>query len=362
MKKVGSILVVSILMLCLMLTGCSQKTAPATGDGASAGDQAADKTYELNFCYFGPEVVPPGHWSAEAAKRIEEKTNGKVKIKNYYTESLLKYNDVITGTASGVTDIGFVDGGCLNGASLSLNCIFQRYIAAAPSQEASTKAFRELINTIPELNEELAKKNLRWVSIMSLPGEHLHTVKKEVRVPADIVGMKVNCVGEIADWFKCMGAAPVQGTTAVFYMNLERGVVEAIWSFWGMMEGFKLYEVTNYHTVFGTNGSNLGVMGFLVNLDTWNSLPKEYQDVIVEAYDWAGDNIIVAMAAEEKAAIESATKKGSTFVNLTPEELKLLADTMAPVNKAWIKATEAKGLPAQKTFDKLMELIDKYNK
>ncbi|NLL52450.1 MAG: TRAP transporter substrate-binding protein, partial [Peptococcaceae bacterium] len=80
MKKLWLPLLLAILVLSLILAGCSQAPVSADGDNAQAGDQASEKPIELTFSYFGPEMIPPGHWSKEAAKRVEEKTNGRVKI------------------------------------------------------------------------------------------------------------------------------------------------------------------------------------------------------------------------------------------------------------------------------------------
>ncbi|NLO96845.1 MAG: TRAP transporter substrate-binding protein DctP [Peptococcaceae bacterium] len=359
MKKVRSLLMVSLLILTLTLMGCTGKPATADSDGSQAVDQGSEQKYELNFCYFGPAMIPPGQAAEGAAKMVEEKTNGRVKINTYYSESLLAYGDTLTGTASGVTDIAFVDGGLLSG-QFDLNMIFTRFLPEAPPQEASTKVFRELIRTYPELNEELEAKGVRWLSIMSTPGEHLHG-NKEVRVPDDVKGMKVACVGEPAVWFKSLGAAPIGVAAGDFYMSLERGLVDAQWMFWPVLEGFKLYEVTKYHNLFGENGSNLNLMGYIINLNTWNSLPKDIQDILVEAYDWAGDQIVKANGEEIGMAIENAKKRGNIFVELTSEELALWAETMEAVNQEWIKSTEAKGKPAQKLYEALMELLKKYN-
>ncbi|NLM20802.1 MAG: TRAP transporter substrate-binding protein DctP [Peptococcaceae bacterium] len=361
MKKLWFPLLLAILVLGLILAGCSQAPASADGDKAQAGGQDSEKPIELTFSYFGAEMIPPGHWSKEAAKRVEEKTNGRVKINTYFSESLLTYGDTITGTASGVADIAFVDAGLFSG-QFDLNMVFGRFIPATPPQEVVSKVFREMIDTYPELNAELEEKNLRWLSIIGTTGEHLHTGKKQVRVPADVKGMKIAVVGESARWFESLGAAPVGVAAGDFYMSLERGLVDGQWAHWPAIYGFKLAEVTKYHTLFGKDGASLAFTGFLINNNTWNSLPPDIQEIMVECYNWANDELIKANQEEVKAAIESAEQRGNTFIELTDDELNLWAETMEQINQAWIESTEAQGKPAQKLFDALFELIDKYNK
>jgi TRAP-type C4-dicarboxylate transport system substrate-binding protein len=89
--------------------------------------------------------------------------------------------------------------------------------------------------------------------------------------------MKVAVVGESARWFESMGAAPVAVAAGDFYMSLERGLVDGQWAHWPAMNGFKLTEVTNSHTIFGKNGASLSFTGYLINLKTWSKLPADIQ-------------------------------------------------------------------------------------
>ncbi len=103
MKKRWSFLLASILTLCLILAGCSQAPAQASGDKAPAEDPASNKTYELTFNYFGPEMIPPGHWSEKLPRELRKKHAG-VKIKLIF-QSPFMYGDT-RGYASGC-DITF---------------------------------------------------------------------------------------------------------------------------------------------------------------------------------------------------------------------------------------------------------------
>lgn len=321
---------------------------------------AETEKFNLRFHYFGPEAIPPGQWSKKAAQRIEENSNGRIKIKSYFSESLLKYDTTIRGTSSGLADISFVDPGLFTG-QFNLNLVFTRMIMDIPAKEAATKAFRELIRKNPALNKELEAKGVRWVSIMAMPGFNIHTTRDPIRTPDDMKGKKISIMGkDPALWIKSLNGAPVQLAPGDWYMSLSRGLVEGQFVHWAAIDSFKLVEVFRYHTLFGKEGAQPSFSGYIVNLKTWNRLPEDLQDIIVEAYDWAGDGNMKSLSDEVSRAILASKEKGDTFISLTQDELKEWSDTMVPVNKKWIEETEALGLPARKTFDQLMGLFEKY--
>ena len=63
---------------------------------------------------------------------------------------------------------------------------------------------------------------------------------------------------------------------------------------------------------------------------------------MVEAYHWAGDEILKANQAEGESAIASARERGSTFIELSAEELRLWEETMNSINEEWIASVGAR--------------------
>jgi ABC-type glycerol-3-phosphate transport system substrate-binding protein len=152
-----------MLMLGLILAGCASAPTSGNKDNVTAGGPgAAEETFELTFSYFGPEMIPPGHWSQEAAKRVEEKTNGRVKIKTYFSESLLMYGDTITGTASGVADISFVDSGLLAG-QYDLNMVFNRFVSGSPAPGGKHQSLPGTDQYRPGTERRIGSKRLALV-------------------------------------------------------------------------------------------------------------------------------------------------------------------------------------------------------
>jgi TRAP-type C4-dicarboxylate transport system substrate-binding protein len=321
---------------------------------------AAEKPFKLRYHYFGPEVIQPGQWAKKAAQRIEEKSGGRIQIKCYFSESLLKYDTTLTGTAAGIADIALVDPGLFTGM-FELNLVFTRMLMDIPTKEVITKAYREMIKTNPAFNQELEAKGLRWLSIVAMPGFHIHTTRRPIRTPAEMKGVKISVMGkDTSRWIESFKGAPVPLPPGEWYMGLSRGLIDGMFLFWGSIDSFKLNDVLQYHTVFGENGAQPTFIGYVMSLKTWKKLPKDLQDIVVEAFDWAGDGHLKDMTQEGIRGESAAKEKGHTFIQLTPDELEQWSDTMTPINDRWIEETEASGLPARKTFDEMMHLFKKY--
>ncbi|MDH7525957.1 MAG: hypothetical protein QHH10_11655, partial [Peptococcaceae bacterium] len=120
---------------------------------------------------------------------------------------------------------------------------------------------------------------------------------------------------------------------------------------------FKTHEVFKYHTEMGEGGLGSIAMGYLINLKTWNSLPADLQQIIVEGFDWAGMERAKQYLVEEGQYKELEKGMGQIIYKTTPEETALWEKTLEPINEKWISGVEAKGLPARKVYNGLQELL-----
>ncbi|MBA7568837.1 C4-dicarboxylate-binding periplasmic protein DctP [subsurface metagenome] len=81
---------------------------------------------------------------------------------------------------------------------------------------------------------------------------------------------------------EALGGAPVPIPFAEAYMSMQKGVVDAtIQSSVDFVLPYKLYEVAHYITLCNLM---LPHTAMTINLDTWNSLPKDIQDILVEEF------------------------------------------------------------------------------
>jgi TRAP-type C4-dicarboxylate transport system substrate-binding protein len=317
---------------------------------------AQDKVIELKFNDWGPPGIGIGKIHQQAAKLIEERTNGKVKVNCYFSQSLLKYMETFRGVSSNITDISLYVAMPIH----EVNRILGMSFTGLPGMLKSSKIFEEMIKNYPEFNQEFEKNGVKWISIRSMPPTQLHLVKQQAKLPQDLKGMRVIGDPYLADSFKQVGAAVLQLGPPDWYSSLERGVAQAHMVHYAASYEFKIQELFKYHTHFGEGSGGATPIGFVVNVKKWDSLSPDIQKVIMDVYDWANQESLkwdVDLVAE---AIESAKKDGHIITELTPEEVQVWLDWAKPSNDKLLEQITAKGWPAQKIYDGMQHLIQNY--
>jgi len=274
----------------------------------------------------------------------------------YFSETLLKNSDVFRGVKSGIADLGYYTIGTDPGV-LDLNYITRYPFLGWKSMKSGQVIYQELMKKFPELLEEFGDMKVFAPSMM--PPNQLHSVKP-VRVPADMKGMKIIARGEWADLANAVGAAPIGLGPGDWYMTLERGLAEATITHYPVMHVFKCDELTPYHSSFGEGGAGMCPALYIMNMDTWNSFPPDIQAILDELGEWRADQIVQIDLAEIKRAVDWATEEGHTFLELTPEEVKLWSDAIVPLHEKWLAELEAQGKPGRAVYEEAKRLIAEY--
>jgi TRAP-type C4-dicarboxylate transport system substrate-binding protein len=338
--------------------------APATS-AAPAATQApapaspAAKVIELRFADWGAPTTGPAVVEKQWAENIEKASGGRVKISLYFSESLVKMAEIYRGVQSGVADIAIYNVSRDPGLQ-ELNKITQLPFMGWPDMRKSTAILEKLWSKFPALSNEF--KDFKVFGLRFLPGYQIHFVKKEVKTPQDIKGMKIIGSGVWVDSLSAMGAAPVTLGAGDFYMALEKGLAEGHAVHIAACNAFKTLDLLKYHTFFGEGGANYQADCFIMNLDTWNKLPADIQKILDDAGRWRADAQLTSDIGMVQSAIDYAKNKNHTLTYLTPDQIKAWVTVVKPVHDKWISDMAAKGLPAKDIYDEANRLIAEANK
>jgi TRAP-type C4-dicarboxylate transport system substrate-binding protein len=325
------------------------------------GSPREEEVITLKFNDWGPPGIGIGELHQQAAQKIEEQTNGKVKVECYFSQSLLAYGDTYTGVSEGIADITLYVVGATPGVH-DLNQVFGLpFVGDIPNMRAGAAIYQQLLKDFPELDEENAKMNTKWLSIRVMPPSQFHSVDKPVKTIQDMQGMKIiTGVGPLADMVNANGASAMQLGPPDWSTSLERGLANAQITHWAAVHDFKLTELFSSHTHFGGAGAGLVPIGFLVNLDTWNKLTSKEQNVLKDVYDWVNEESLTYDIDLVDTAVDEAKAMGHAVYELTPQEIEAWAAACQPYTDKFLEETEAKGWPAKKVYEGLKKLIEEY--
>jgi TRAP-type C4-dicarboxylate transport system substrate-binding protein len=287
-KKFGILLICFLVMLVAACGGSSSGSgggggSSSSGSGGGGSSGGSGKTFTLSYT----STFPVATWDYEAAyymmeeftRQVEERTNGRVKFSKTYSNALVPQNELLDALQAGVVDFALASPGFYGDVVLSAG--FSTLPFWSPTDEFGMYILKE--SEIGRLIEEEYENYGVKVMGYGPTGEYGFVSNKPVRKFEDFKGMLIRSGGGLWNaWYDAMGAAPAGVTVVESYEALQRGTINATGTPYHNVETFKYYEVAPYMIRPPVYSSTFMIT--YVSLDTWNSLPKDVQDVMTEIF------------------------------------------------------------------------------
>lgn len=315
---------------------------------------ASAQTIELKLSHWGGPTHPNQKVFSAWAELVAKNSGGRLKVSVFHSGVLGKPADHWDMAVNGVVDIGWGTHNYTSGRFPLTSAIDLPYLVN--TSKGGSRAVYEYY--LKHLQKEHEKVKLLWIQCPA--PFHLHMVRKAVVLPQDLAGLRIRTAGgQFVQAVKALGAVPVTLSVREAYQAMERGVVDGNIVPYEAAKAFKLVEVTKHVTDIGIfTASQFTAM----NRAKYDSLPPDLRKVIDEVSGAWGAEFAGAIwdkgELEGLAVIKAA---GVTHHKLTPQQRAVWRATAKPVEEAWVRAMEAKGLPGKQALADLKELIKRYD-
>ena len=276
---------------------------------------AADKIVLTAACWLAPT-----HVIAVSGQKffnlVEEYTDGKVKIKFHTGGSLMSGRDQLQAIRNSTIDFANIAPQYHPG-ELPLGS----YLAMLPltyTYDTYLDCQRDLF---PLQSAEYKKSNAKL--LFNAPQSLEWYLKKEIDPnKPDFSGRKLRSLGPIsANYIQAFGGVPVSMPSGEIAVALATGAIDGCMTSLNSGKAWELYKDAPY--VYITAG-NITYNSWIMNIDTWNKLPKDVQSAIERAAEemvqWSWFN------AKEKdsATIADWEKNPKIYLTkLTPAHRKI---------------------------------------
>ena len=149
-------------------------------------------------------------------------------------------------------------------------------------------------------------------------GNHFMFTQKKIARLADLKRMKVRVPPLTRFFVQTVGAEPVTLPPGEIHIALERGTVEGFtWPIYDGFTNFGWHEVTKFwiqHPLYRDG------VGFAMNMAKWNSLPKDLQQVVVEAVRQTQRWSLGFVADHQGRQLAAMRKAGMQPIEFPPSE------------------------------------------
>jgi tripartite ATP-independent transporter DctP family solute receptor len=309
-------------MLGILALGCTTATAQP-------------KTFTLKFNHVLGPREPFHEGFMNWAKRVEERTNGGLKIQVFHSAQLGVEEDIIEQMRQGAPIGQNTDAARLGNYVKGIAVMNGPYFAETLDDvEKLSKA-----PTITKWQDELASQHgLKVVCFDWAQGYRHFFTNKPIKKPADLSGMRIR-TPPAPIWqesIRALGAAPTAMAFGEMYPALQQQAIDGVELVYNNIPGGRFYEVLKY----ANETKHIMLINFqVVGASFFNSLPAEYQAALVEECQRAGRETSRKILASEQAVRKQLQERGMTIV----EDVDLAA-----FRAAGEKAYEALGIVEQK--------------
>ena len=281
---------------------------------------------------------------------IEERTDGRVKLKLYPAGALFKAQQTFDAVKRGTIQMGTISPAyaqnqmSLAGIASGLPFAFRNVWEAA--------YFHKSLGFEDMLREEAAEEGVYWSTDKVYPTEMV--VDRPIESMEDFEGLKIRSSGALQTFLTEAGASASYIPGGELYTALSSGVVDG--AHWGAAQGaasMSLYEVAKYHVKPALNIA--GTDMFIVNQKALDKLSAEDAKTVKQALDeqfWVRTNEYLY---KEQIALANAMAEQDVQITTLPDDVQQHLTEVA--KKSWEEQGERSDKAAE-ALDKLKTMLN----
>lgn len=307
----------------------------------------AQETINLTVASSHPTVVPwvgmiQTHFMARTDELLAETGNYQIEWNEAFGGQLYKANATLTSVEEGITDVGWVFS-FLEQAKLPLSQGSSNAPFATSNPPVLLSVMQELIENNEAFKNEWEQHNLK---VLGLTATDLYDfyLKEPIDGIDDLSGRKISAPGVLGNWLRGTGANAVDGSLPTYYTDVQTGVSDGVLSLALGALPIKLYEVAPYIARFDGGAVFSGAVA--INRDTWDGLPEEVQDAMIEAGKHYTASHGQDLVDRHEFALNKMVELGAEIIEMPEGETAKWVGMLPDIAGEWAAPLEERGIPA----------------
>lgn len=247
---------------------------------ALGAPQAFAAKYNFTFAHVLMEDTPNAKAAVQFAREVEEKSGGRIKIHVRPAAQLGGDVEIIEQVQMNLVQIGIPPTATLGNFEPRMQILDLPFIL--PTYDTMVEvldgpAGRQILDTLEE-------HNMYGVNFWGAGFRNITNNTRPIKSTADLKGIRMRVMQSpiLISQYRAWGAQPTAMAFTEVYNGLQQGVVHGQENPLANIATMRFHEVQKYMTL--TNHAYHGYAA-VVNKDAWNSLPKDLQEIMIEAFN-----------------------------------------------------------------------------
>lgn len=271
----------------------------------------AQETFTLNFNHVLAPTEPYHAAFEKWAARVNERTNGGLKMQVFHSAQLGVEEDIIEQIRQGANIGQNTDSARLGNYVPSMAIMNGPYFVETLDEVWKLAEAPSVVAWQKELEEQ---HGLKVVCFDWVQGQRHFFTNKPIRTPEDLAGLRIR-TPPAPIWqesIRALGAAPVAMAFGEMYPAIQQQAIDGVELVYANIPGGRFYEVLKYTNETG----HILLINFQVVSSQWfNTLPADYQTALVEECRAAGQEVSQELADAAEAIKADLVSKGMEVVS-----------------------------------------------
>lgn len=324
---------------------------------------------QINWVYangYAKDHIQVGVLADELIGRIDEATDGRLKIRHVPGGALLKPENMLEGIRGQVANMGSTVVSFFPGQlpiSATLAGLVDLNYGNKLDFEGISQITTQLLNEVPEFSAEYEDLGLKVIWFVPSPAYAVIS-NDPITNLADFNGKTIRTFGNILPkLIEAAGAVPLSVAFGEIYTSLQTGLLDGAMTDPPAMLSGKFQEVAkNIITTGPEQGAYTAIapVAYFVNLDDWNALPADIQEAVLKVANEMTPTGAEKMAELSASAFADLEAAGVTIHHLSQEETDELAEKAPDFMALAAGVLNDNGLPGDQIISRYKELADEY--
>ena len=300
-----------ICLLALLLPACGEDEDTTEKEVSTQVFEWKMQTTETPGMMSYDKVFP------EFVDSVEKMSDGRLKITVYENSALVPEREIHDAVSEGVVEMGFSTGAFWAG-TVPVGLFSLGLPMSCETMEEMEVWFWDK-GVVDVLRQAYAEHNVQYLCpLIGMPYGSIMS-KDPINTLADLEGKKIRSIAFFKGIWQAVGAVPVDTAIEELYTAIATGDVDGANMgnadrFWSL----KLHEVADYYTMPPLSAYAGGE--FIVNMDKWNELPADLQEILLVAGKRASTQFATQAAYGEDEALRKMVQEFGVTVTSFPDE------------------------------------------
>lgn len=306
-KRIMALLLVVVMVL---LAACGNSKPADDGGTGDNGDGGEEKVYTLKLSTSQTEQSLMAQSYMKLAERVEEATDGRLKIEVYASSQLGDDEDVIEQAIQGAAVTVNTDAARMGTYVKDMGILMMGYFA--DDYDEILKVTES--DVFAGWEEELAEKHgIKVLAFNFYDGPRHFMTNKEINSPEDLKGLRIRTIGAdvTTESIEAMGATPIAMAWGEVYNGIQSKAIDGAEAQNTSTLPTRLYEVTKYQA---KTGHFQLLQGIITGVKWFEELPEDLQEILVKTAREVGAETARDVETASDEAEEEMKEAGLTVI------------------------------------------------